>query len=368
MGFNLGAFIGGAATRGSEIIQEREARMLELQDEQRRIAQANAAKAAAKREAELEEMEELTGKLSLFYTEDQVKDILSNGKIAANYAVAQGATYAEAGLNPSAEYEMPASKIASGVSKATVDNKPSMGTMGGEATPLIKTDKTLEAIPAGEPTRGGSFAGRFKAIPDKVTTSAKTFEAHLVELTNAKANARDEGEATQIQNQIDQVISAHQKFKSDAKGEFGNTAGLDFSKSTRQSIIRGEMEKQLIFSGKAKKGVDGQLEMLQTGNEADLFAMRYTVYENLTNSYGKVDDEILQSEIAAVKKDADRAVSAYKIGKMRAGAVVDDNKKTQQEVQAAAVGGQYKNGDVVAYTRGDGSVGYALITNDGVFF
>jgi hypothetical protein len=197
MGFNLGAFIGGAATRGSEIIQEREARMLELQDEQRRIAQANAAKAAAKREAELEEMEELTGKLSLFYTEDQVKEILGNGKIAANYAVVQGATYAEAGLNPSAEYQMPASQIANGVAKSKTAT-PTTTAMGGGEQPS-KPDATQQAIPTQEPVTVGSFASRFTPIPDKVTTGAKTFEARLVELTFAKANARDEDEATKIQ-------------------------------------------------------------------------------------------------------------------------------------------------------------------------
>jgi hypothetical protein len=368
MGFNLGAFIGGAATRGSEIIQEREERMLKLQDEQRRIAQANAAKAAAKREAELEEMKELTGKLSLFYTEDQVKDILGNGKIAANYAVVQGASYVEAGLNPSAEYEMPASKIASGVSKATVDNKPSMGTMGGEATPLIKTDKTLEAIPAGEPTRGGFFAGRFGPIPEKVTTSANTFEARLVELTFAKANARDEDEATKVQKQIDQVMSAHQKFKSDAKKEFGTTEGLDFSKTTRDSLVNAELDRQFLLAGVAERGVDGKIKMLQTGNEVDYFALRYRAYENLANNYKEVKDDIFQRQIVSIRVDTDRSVTAYKTGKIRAQAVVDGSRKTQQEVQSDAVQGKYNNGDVVSYIRGDGSVGYALITNDGVFF
>jgi hypothetical protein len=368
MGFNLGAFIGGAATRGSEIIQEREERMLKLQDEQRRIAQANAAKAAAKREAELEEMKELTGKLSLFYNEDQVKDILSNGKIAANYAVVQGASYAEAGLNPSAEYEMPASKIASGVSKATVDNKPSMGTMGGEATPLIKTDKTLEAIPAGEPTRGGSFAGRFKPIPDKVTTSAKTFEARLVELTFAKANARDEDEATKVQKQIDQVMSSHQKFKSDAKKEYGTTEGLDFSKTTRDSLVNAELDRQFELAGMAEKDINGKISMIQTGNEANSFALRYGAHNNLLNNYKEVKDDIFQRQIASVKTDTDRSVSAYKSSKVRASAVIIDPKNTQQSVQAAAAQGQYKQGDVVQYSRPDGSTGYALISDYGVFF
>ena len=368
MGFNLGAFIGGAAKRGSEIIQEREERMLQLQDEQRRIAQANAAKAAAKREDEIKEMEELTGKLSLFYNEDQVKDILSNGKIAANYAVTQGAMYADAGLNPSAEYEMPASQIASGVSKATVADKPSMGTMGGKATPPTDTDKTREAIPAMEPVSGGSFASRFKAIPDKVTTSAKTFEARLVELTFAKANARDEGEATQVQNQIDQVMSSYQKFKSDATKDYGNADGLDFSKTTRDSLINAEIERQFELAGMAEKDINGKINMIQTGNEANSFALRYGAHNNLVNNYKKVNDEIFQQQIASIKMDTDRAVSAYKTGKIRANAVVGDNKNTKQSVQAAAAQGQYKQGDVVQYSRPDGSTGYALISDYGVFF
>ena len=366
MGFNLGAFIGGAATRGSEIIQEREARMLELQDEQRRIAQANAAKAAAKREAELEEMEELTGKLSLFYTEDQVKEILGNGKIAANYAVAQGATYAEAGLNPSAEYQMPASRIANGVAKSKTA-VPTTTAMGGSEQPS-KPDATQQAIPTKEPVPVGSFASRFKPIPEKVTTSAKTFEARLVELTFAKANARDEDEATQAQNEIDQVMSSYQDFKSDAKKEFGTTEGLDFSKTTRDSLVNAELERQFLLAGVAERGVDGKIKMLQTGNEVDYFALRYRAYENLANNYKEVKDDIFQRQIASIRVDTDRSVTAYKTGKIRAQAVVNVGRKTQQEVQSEAVQGKYNNGDVVPYTRDDGSVGYALITNDGVFF
>jgi hypothetical protein len=366
MGFNLGAFIGGAAKRGSEIIQEREARMLELQDEQRRIAQANAAKAAAKREAELEEMEELTGKLSLFYTEDQVKEILGNGKFAANFAITQGATYAEAGLNPSAEYQMPASRIANGVAKSKTA-VPTTTAMGGGEQPS-KPDATQQAIPTQEPVPVGSFASRFKPIPEKVTTSAKTFEARLVELTFAKANARDEDEATKAQKEIDQVMSSYQDFKSDAKKEFGTTEGLDFSKTTRDSLVNAELERQFELAGMAEKDINGKISMIQTGNEANSFALRYGAHNNLLNNYKEVKDDIFQRQIASVKADTDRAVSAYKSSKVRADAVIIDPKNTQQSVQAAAAQGQYKQGDVVQYSRPDGSTGYALISDYGVFF
>jgi hypothetical protein len=367
MGFNLGAFIGGAAKRGSEIIQEREARMLELQDEQRRIAQANAAKAAAKREAELEEMEELTGKLSLFYTEDQVKEILGNGKIAANYAVAQGATYAENGLNPSAEYQMPASRIANGVAKSKTAT-PSTTAMGGSEQPSTP-DTTQQAIPTQEPVTVGSFASRFTPIPEKVTTGAKTYEARLVELTSAKANARDADEATKIQKEIDQVLSSLAEFKKAAEKEHGSIEeGLGFSKTTRDSLVNAELERQFEVAGMAEKDINGKISMIQTGNEANSFALRYNAHNNLSNNYKEVKDDIFQRQIASVKIDTDRAVSAYKSSKVRAGAVIIDPKNTQQSVQAAAAQGQYKQGDVVQYSRPDGSTGYALISDYGVFF
>jgi hypothetical protein len=366
MGFNLGAFIGGAATRGSEIIQEREERMLKLQDEQRRIAQANAAKAAAKREAELEEMKELTGKLSLFYTEDQVKEILGNGKIAANYAVVQGATYVEAGLNPSVAYQMPASQIANGVAKSKTAT-PTTTAMGGGEQPS-KPDATQQAIPTQEPVTVGSFASRFTPIPDKVITGAKTFEAHLVELTSAKANARDKDEATKIQKQIDQVLSSLEEFKKAAEKAHGSTEGLGFSDTKRDKLINAELERQFEVAGMAEKDINGKISMIQTGNEANSFALRYSAHNNLSNNYKEVKDDIFQRQIASVKTDTDRAVSAYKSSKVRAGAVIIDPKNTQQSVQAAAAQGQYKQGDVVQYSRPDGSIGYALISDYGVFF
>jgi hypothetical protein len=88
----------------------------------------------------------------------------------------------------------------------------------------------------------------------------------------------------------------------------------------------------------------------------------------LLNNYKEVKDDIFQRQIASIRVDTDRSVTAYKTGKIRAQAVVDGSRKTQQEVQSDAVQGKYNNGDVVSYIRGDGSVGYALITNDGVFF
>ena len=94
MGFNLMSFLGGAARAGTRSIEQHkaqrakeketaEARQWQIATEARADARARKnARASKKRQAE-----ERTEMLSLYYTEDQVKDIMAGGNAQAQYAL-----------------------------------------------------------------------------------------------------------------------------------------------------------------------------------------------------------------------------------------------------------------------------------------
>ena len=111
MGFSLRSFLGGAAGAGSRGLEERrinlqreketaEARQWQIATEGRADSRARKkARAAKKRQAE-----ERAESLALFYTPDQVKDILGGGKTGVEYALKYGADMAAEGKNAAELY------------------------------------------------------------------------------------------------------------------------------------------------------------------------------------------------------------------------------------------------------------------------
>ena len=77
MGFNFGAFVGGASDNLVNMIKTKEAELYEEQkDEKERLREARV-EATRKRQADEEEAKGLMESLSLFYSPDQVKDIMA---------------------------------------------------------------------------------------------------------------------------------------------------------------------------------------------------------------------------------------------------------------------------------------------------
>lgn len=388
MAFNFGAFIGGASDNLVEMIKTKEAQLYkEEQDEKERVRKARVA-AANQRRADEKEAAELAEGLSLFYSADQVKDIMSKGKTAGKYAISYAENMTNKGYDPSAGYAMPKTTIQSEFAFDIEDPRgsqvsPQMADL--EAARVDKMEEEAEAQP---------FISRFTQPPKEVDmTKAKTFEARLVELDFQRTNAPNADKRAEFDTAYNETLSAYKAFKEELDDKGTDTSGLDFSKQSRDSFVDNEIQRTFELEGLAEKDITGKIKLVQTGNEANSFALRYRAFGNLTSQYGDSKDKTFQTMISNVKTGTDASVNAYRQGVYRAhlgaqraasdnDATVDaatakaaskykavpTDGRTKEQVQQQAAEGMFKQNDVVAYTDAQGNIRLALISDYGVLF
>lgn len=388
MAFNFGAFIGGASDNLVEMIKTKEAQLYkEEQDEKERVRKARVA-AANQRRADEKEAAELAEGLSLFYSADQVKDIMSKGKTAGKYAISYAENMTNKGYDPSAGYAMPKTTIQSEFAFDIEDPRgsqvsPQMADL--EAARVDKMEEEAEAQP---------FISRFTQPPKEADmTKAKTFEARLVELDFQRTNAPNADKRAEFDTAYNETLSAYKAFKEDLDGKGTDTSGLDFSKQSRDSFVDNEIQRTFELEGLAEQDITGKIKLVQTGNEANSFALRYRAFGNLTSQYGDSKDKTFQTMISNVKTGTDASVNAYRQGVYRAhlgaqraasdnDATVDaatakaaskykavpTDGRTKEQVQQQAAEGMFRQNDVVAYTDAQGNIRLAVISDYGVLF
>jgi hypothetical protein len=238
------------------------------------------------------------------------------------------------------------------------------------------------------------FISRFTQPPkESEMTKAKTFEARLVELDFQRTNAPNADKRAEFDNAYNTTLAAYKSFKEELDGKGTDTGALDFSKQTRDSFVDNEIQRTFELEGLAEKDISGKIKLVQTGNEANSFALRYRAYGNLTSQYGDSKDKTFQTMISNVKTGTDASVNAYRqsiyrahLGAQRAASDNDANidaqtakaasryktvptdGRTKEQVQQQAAEGMFRQNDVVAYTDEQGNIKLALISDYGVLF
>ncbi len=388
MGFNFGAFIGGASDNLVNMIKTEEERLYqEEKDEKERLRQARV-EATRKRQAEEEEAKGLIESLSLFYTPDQVKDIMANGKAPAKYAISHGEYMAGRGLSASASYSMPKTSVQS---QFTFDIDDPRGSQVSPEKAAIEKEQVDAAL---REASDQPFISRFTNPPKETDmTKAKTFEARLVELDFQRTNATSQQQRNEFDEAYKNTLDAYKKFKQDLDNKGTDTGGLDFSKQSRDSFVDNEIQRTFELEGYAEKDISGKIKLVQTGNMANSFALRYRAHNNLVSQYGDSTDKAFTTMIDNVKKGTDQSVNVYRqnvyrahLGVQRASedndATIDAtdaataNKfkplpsegRTKEEVMSQAAKGIYGQNDVVQYTDEDGTIKMALVSDYGVLF
>ena len=388
MAFNFGAFLGGASDNLVDMIKTKEAQLYkEEQDEKERTRKARVA-AANQRRADEKEAKELAEGLSLFYSKDQVKDIMSKGKTAGKYAISYAENMANKGYDASAGYAMPKTSIQSEFAFDVDDPR------GSQIDPQMAEIETGRVQEMTEEAEAQPFVSRFTQPPkDAEMTKAKTFEARLVELDFQRTNAPTEAKREEFNSAYTETFSAYQKFKEDLDGKGTDTGDLDFSKQSRDSFVNNAIQRQFQIDGLAETDITGKIKLVQTGNEANSFKTRYKIYDNLIKMYGNTTDKPFRAMIENVKRGTDAAVNTYKqsvyrshLGAARAAADNDasisgadastarkfkalpETGRTEEDVAREFKQGFYRQNDVVAYTDAQGNTKLALISDSGVFF
>jgi hypothetical protein len=388
MAFNFGAFLGGASDNLVDMIKTKEAQLYkEEQDEKERTRKARVA-AANQRRADEKEAKALAEGLSLFYSADQVKDIMSKGKTAGKYAISYAENMANKGYDASAGYAMPKTSIQSEFAFDVDDPR------GSQIDPQMAEIETGRVQEMTEEAEAQPFVSRFTQPPkESEMTKAKTFEARLVELDFQRTNAPTEAKREEFNSVYTETLSAYRKFKEDLDGKGTDTGQLDFSTTSRDSLVNNAIQRSFQVKGLVEQDIAGNIRLIQTGNEANSFAVRYTAYNDLMEMYGDTTDKPFRSMIESVKRGTDAAVNTYKqtvyrshLGTTRAAADNDasisgadastarkfkalpETGRTEEDVAREFSQGFYRQNDVVAYTDAQGNTKLALISDSGVFF
>jgi len=302
MGFSLGAFLGGAAKGGSQVLDERRAQAARdketKESRQWQIATESRADSRAKKAARVSrkaDAEDLLAKLTFHYGADKAAAIAAQGKGYATEALGRGSEYTSAGYDPSTMVDI--------------------GDMTGEKL----TDAPKEVGGIASPTALSQGALSFKPIPKKVTAAKNTWEAKLVEHTEAKLSidAGDQDALTAWDNKNKLLTDGHAAWKNAADKDAGGAEGqLDFSKSTRDSILQKPINDILRQNNLVELDVSGKIAKVLGGNEANVLALRQRVIGTNAKAYKDVKDQPFQTKLAAQQAGIQTDKKAY-INKVR---------------------------------------------------
>ena len=398
MGFNFGAFIGGASDNLVNMIKTKEAQLYEEQkDEKERLREARV-EATRKRQADEEEAKGLMESLSLFYSPNQVKDIMANGKAQANYAINHGEYMAGRGLSASASYSMPKVSVQSEFAFDINDPRGSQVSSQMAAMEKEQVDKAIKEAPV-DSTQ--PFISRFTQPPreDDVNKS-KTFEARLVELDFQRSNAKSQEELDEIDEAYNTTLDSYVKFKKEISKSGTDTDMLGMTRTSINATIDGYLSRGL--ADYATKGADDRISIAFEGNEGTTYRLMNDALVSPTGKGGLKQDQRYgdpnfkeftnavdgveaahNSRIAAymqktevaykslVREAADNnAQETYESLVAASGFVPikGNEQRSINDVQAGANNGLYKKGQVVEYQDENGNVRSALVTDLDVIF
>ena len=283
MGFNFGAFLGGGARGGSRAVERfsqnnrddkvtKEARQWQIATEARADSRSRK-KARAAKKIKAEERAEM---LSLYYTEDQVKDIMNGGNAQAQFAL-DYASKLPTDQDASANYR---------TSSMIAEVPPISGGPRGRVNPFTSRFKTTAA--ALEKYEGGF--GEMLAINARNVLKFQGNETKLAELS---------AEKTTIEASVKSYEAAKAKAEPDADTTdiFSGSLGL----GRMETIIRQTEGQALSLAGQADWDKDEEKYTFKAGN---IGSQQSTVIENLSvleNTYNTMSPSML--ERIEVKRD-----------------------------------------------------------------
>ena len=351
MGFNLGAFLGGAASGGSQVLDERreqadrdkvtkEERQWQIATEARAAARTRKANRASKEKSASQLLEKLQ-----FHYGDKAQAIANKGIGFAGEALSRAGAYQDAGLNPALMVDIPTGK--------------------------------LNNIPAGQAGAAPS-AMTFKPITEKDEKDHTTFQARLVSANEDLMSASTGPERVAAQEALDQINAAHQKFKQEAEG--GGSGQLDFSKATRDAILQKPIDDILKTEGLIETSLDGTIKLKLQGNEAKILGLKARVIGTNSSAYVDVKDDPFQTKLQAQQVGLVYDMKAY-INKVKYNQddpmlggtgttlyvpLAANENRTIEDVEKGFETGQYKSNQVVQYRRADGKTGSVIVTPYGI--
>jgi len=295
MGFNLTAFLGGAARGGSQVLDERRAeaerarvtkeeRQWQLAAESRAEARAKKARRASDKKA----LEEQIGTMvALGMDPEAARAVAKNGKGAMKVAIGDLEYGRENGINAASYY--------------TMGQK---GLLQGDASANIKS-----AEPAGLSIDSEGIRNMYGAVDEDYSSHNEQIRA----ITNKQLNLSvDSNEYKQLETQR-QALYTDIGAIAKAKDTSGEDDGRKFTEGTVRATIGGELNKQLQY-----RGMSYNLEtQVIVGLEGDVVGANIAALNaaaTVRQATKSVNDQFMKDSIDALQTNAIKEIKQYGYG------------------------------------------------------
>ncbi len=227
MGFNFGAFLGGAARGASQVLDERraEAERTRATKEERQWQIATEERAAARsrkatRAAKQKENDEAYEKLVFHFGEKNAAAMMPKGKGYIGEAIKQGQAYNAAGYD--------------GKTMVSI----------GETEEFTKLPKATGATPTALSQEASTIT--FKPLPQKAAKEKVSWEARLVSLVDEENalgvigdDPAQQAKLADIERRRKNTLKQHAQWKSDNAADGVASTAMDWSKQSRNAFIDG---------------------------------------------------------------------------------------------------------------------------------
>ena len=294
MAFNLGGFIGGVSEGVTDAILREEERL------DNKLALNNQEASLQRREKNKQRMakekltEELTEKLSLYHTEDQVAEIMGKGVNVAQEVFTNSSTAFQNNKDPQALYNWGKTKEANGV--GSIDDSIAGITTGSSEDDLTKTVSA-------------TGTGFFKPQAPTIKTFT-TIDASLENVYQNMAKASIAGNTkllSQLTASKDALLS--QRMQAVKDGVIAGTEGsssYDMAKTNQDKIIA--TARTRVYNSNKIPTLDGRIRETYEGNVGRIAAAEIDIAESLSRDWqeGKAPESFV-NRIAGIKEDANNA-------------------------------------------------------------
>ena len=251
MGFNLQAFLGGAATGIAESMEKEEDRLAEIAKEQRLISNNLSYQRKLSRDKEKVATEELASELSVYFSPDQIEEILSKGNGASKRTLELAAKATAAGMDASPLINMGnAAELTENETEEFAQSVLESSTTTGDSDSLVDTSTSTVGS-------GGLFNLNYiKEINAPADKQQATLDAAYAVATQksltAKTDAEREKQATLATKILEQIKIKNQLIEGEGK------ESNPFGKSTIENMQKTQV-KLALEENKFRVDLEGRL-------------------------------------------------------------------------------------------------------------
>ena len=357
MAFNMGAFLGGAATGLVDRIEDDERKAEKKADRAYTVSESDRVYNRAKKDREQSAYDALAESLAVYYDPAQVGDIMSNGNGAAKHAITKGAYYDKLGLAASEHYNMPNNDIKNvGTKDAITITNPEneVGSVSSSA------EASADGVVSPEGLTQASFNSRFTVIES--TKEDKTIAAYELSLLNLRLSAGDDATKIAEVDAKEKIFLDLQRKKAEStrEGIDPNVEVKFYSVTERERKIN-SYRVQARNNMKIVTGTMGELTgKLKGTNALNLAELQTAQTLTVNNTLGNKEVQ-MGREIKSITANAVTALNQYAISNYKKIPSAKIYNSFEELRNASGINGNLKSGDlyisfVGEKTKADGTV------------